>query len=125
MSMGALVPFATSAGMMLMHRWPAATLVTILPTTVSLTYCSCIVVAIVRVSWCLSGAEARSGSEFGAWYGPVSLENVTCSGSESYPPDCGANDGMLSEECYDPYNTAGVLCVQGEGLCCGRNTDQK
>ena len=54
------------------------------------------------------GAIARDGALFGEGSGPIVLDNVQCSGSESMILDCTAND--IGVHNCDHSEDAGVTC---------------
>ena len=55
---------------------------------------------------------AAESLTFDTWSGPVSLENLNCSGFESSLTYCGYD--VASRECQLTYGTAAVRCVEGE-----------
>ena len=55
-----------------------------------------------------AGAFARSGAAFGEGSGPIVLDNVQCSGSETRILDCTAN--AIGDHNCDHSKDAGVTC---------------
>ena len=56
-----------------------------------------------------TGAVAFSNAEFGQGTGPIFLENLLCSGTESRLVDC-AHNGIGNHNC-DHREDAGVRCL--------------
>ena len=54
------------------------------------------------------GAQALSFAHFGQGEGPITLDNVRCSGLEEYISDC-PNNGLFVHNCAH-YEDAGVRC---------------
>ena len=54
------------------------------------------------------GAQALSFAHFGQGEGPITLDNVRCSGLEAYISDC-PNNGLFVHNCAH-YEDAGVRC---------------
>ena len=60
---------------------------------------------------CVTGAESRSEAFFGVGTGPIYLDNVQCTGNESYLTDCRSN-GVGIHNCSHGKD-AGVICRGG------------
>ena len=57
----------------------------------------------------IAGAVVHFSAIFGLGIGPISLDDVHCSGTESRLVNCFGNRLSLFYDCY-PYKDAGVTC---------------
>ena len=108
------VQFVMTRGMILMLEWYAHSLVTpeeVLSSIVAQFECSS-----SSILYCInSGSVSQRSAYFGgSSYGPVSVGNVQCTGSETRLRDCGLTQ-TPSSACTHSQD-AGVVCM-GKWLC--------
>ena len=62
-----------------------------------------------------SSGVAFYSSYFGQGLGPILLDSITCTGSESTLLSCGHLGFNVTRSCYT-YETAGVRCYETQGM---------
>ena len=120
-SMGAMLPYVTRAGVMMMPSWLAVILDTLILFIVRLkqihadvkthTFQLMIILYITPVIYyILLGGIALTGL---AQTTSIGVDNVICPENVTRPSDCSANIPPVSPRCSNNLSAAGIRCIQG------------